>query len=68
MSEKLANCPFCGSVPKLFGSDSMKYSYAQCEGCRCETGVRESEAETIAAWNRRHQDKDNSSTFDRWVK
>lgn len=68
MSDTLRNCPFCGSVPKLFGSDSMKYTYVQCEECRCETGVREVEADTIEAWNRRHQDQDQSSTFERCMK
>ena len=68
MSEKLANCPFCGGEPKLFGSTRIRVAYVQCSQCESESGTRDDEAEAIEAWNRRHQDQDTASTFERWVK
>jgi Lar family restriction alleviation protein len=55
MSEQaLLPCPFCGGVEHEIGYDSAGYD-VQCHSwtCRAKTGSHATEAEAVAAWNRR---------------
>jgi Lar family restriction alleviation protein len=55
MSEQaLLPCPFCGGVEHEIGYDSAGFD-VQCHSwtCRAKTGSHTTEAEAIAAWNRR---------------
>jgi Lar family restriction alleviation protein len=51
---ELLPCPFCGGVEHEIGYDSAGHD-VQCHSwtCRAKTGSHTSEAEAIAAWNRR---------------
>jgi len=60
MTEKLKPCPFCGSEADLIIRHSMvrpELSVVVCTldlgGCGSSTAWLETEAEAIAAWNRR---------------
>jgi Lar family restriction alleviation protein len=50
----LLSCPFCGGVKHEIGYDSAGFD-VQCHSwtCRAKTGSHTTEAEAIAAWNRR---------------
>lgn len=84
MSEKLANCPFCGSPAELEHDNDHHGSWFNlgcsqhwgrvkpvenaCIGGRLfYTEEPENEAKAIEAWNRRHQDQDNPSEFERML-
>jgi len=59
---ELKPCPFCGGTAHV----DRHYSYFRdfviyCEGCDTVFGLddwRTTEAETVDAWNRRHNDAD----------
>lgn len=58
MSEPLAGCPFCGSDRVKTPVSGEPYCdgrfYAECSGCHMHSGMTyETEAEAVAAWNRR---------------
>jgi len=64
-SKKLLSCPFCGGKadlqPMLYNIESLSlpvvYWSMQCKDCPCSIGDQyESEAEAIAAWNKRAGD------------
>lgn len=70
MSEKLKPCPFCGSPnidPKGWGSTQT--SGPACDDCGASAGSSfKSEEENVEAWNRRHQEQEEtSSVFERWT-
>lgn len=50
---ELLPCPFCGgsSVPRRWWSSGLYC--VQCDNCNSHTGNFNTEAEAIAAWNRR---------------
>ena len=57
MPEKLLNCPFCG------GDDSKVLLIgglfkALCPACKASTGLYNTEAEAITAWNQRQPDNE----------
>ena len=49
--EELCKCPFCGGEAEIIGSNTTYW--IDCNECRAETGLFNTEAEAIAAWNRR---------------
>lgn len=51
---ELRACPFCGDEPVVTKSSQEEW-WVECDNCRDHTAsvLRESEAEAIAAWNRR---------------
>lgn len=49
--EELIKCPFCGGEAEINGSNGTYW--IDCNKCRAETGLSNTEAEAIAAWNRR---------------
>jgi Lar family restriction alleviation protein len=61
MSEQLSPCPFCGSAGEELGlcydvgatpAEGQDW-FVRCYVCHVETARQDSEAEAIAAWNRR---------------
>lgn len=52
MSDELKPCPFCGGEAQTDFIEGESY-LIECYVCRAETGIKDSEAEAIAAWNRR---------------
>jgi Lar family restriction alleviation protein len=54
IEQALLPCPFCGGVEHEIGYDSAGFD-VQCHSwtCRAKTGSHTTEAEAIAAWNRR---------------
>ena len=78
MSEKLKPCPFCGSNNLEFKDSDIEgwISHVACMSCDDMIGpmsefkyddVEEAHADAANVWNRRHQEQDPSSTFERWV-
>ena len=65
MSEKLKPCPFCGVELYACTYDLGKTRHAhEANGCIISrTFVQGPEKEVL--WNRRHQDQDTASTFER---
>ena len=58
-TETLANCPFCGeSAEKTAGFDEVETPLFSvwCTECLAQSSPEYSEAEAIAAWNRRTSD------------
>lgn len=51
--EELKRCPFCGGEAEIIGSNTTYW--IDCNECRAETGLFNTEAEAIVAWNRRVQ-------------
>lgn len=51
MSEELKPCPFCGST--LLGMSQTGIYWGRCDSCHGEGPTEDTEAEAIAAWNRR---------------
>jgi Lar family restriction alleviation protein len=50
----LLNCPFCGGDAQTDFIEGESY-LIECYACRAETGIKDSEEDAIAAWNRRAQ-------------
>jgi Lar family restriction alleviation protein len=53
--DKLLGCPFCGGTNiklRQYSGVMLYYAY-ECDDCYCGTGHEESEAEAVAAWNKR---------------
>ncbi|WP_104662826.1 Lar family restriction alleviation protein [Ensifer adhaerens] len=84
MSEKLANCPFCGGEAKHNDGGNSVYGRfwwaVWCDECEIEMRDREvwkhegdrtvlalPAKECFDRWNRRHQEQDQSSTFERMM-
>lgn len=76
MSENLKPCPWCGTSDHLHGVRigsqfggytpfAIRCTHLDCDDVRGPTGNGISEASDL--WNRRHQEQDPSSTFERWV-
>lgn len=68
MSENLKPCPWCGS-----SDTEISANVVECMDCGA-SGPRQEMPEilcdrniAIEAWNRRHQEQETSSTFERWV-
>lgn len=60
MTDELKPCPMCGNTGKKWteeygyeSGDGYEQFYIECTACHVSTGYVESEAEAIAAWNRR---------------
>ena len=53
MTDELLPCPFCNTYANL--SDDARHGlyWCFCTGCGAASGYRHTEAEAIAAWNRR---------------
>lgn len=55
--EELLSCPFCGGEAELVHPLSMGYAYDRyfvtCKECRATSMRYSTEADAIAAWNRR---------------
>jgi Lar family restriction alleviation protein len=52
MSPKLERCPFCG-WPAASNFAQVGVAWVTCTDCGAEGPVEDTEAEAIAAWNRR---------------
>ena len=52
MNNKLKPCPFCGSVYLSVLDYESRYR-VECKFCKTRTGICDSEAEAIKAWNSR---------------
>ena len=52
MSKRLKKCPICGQRGRVHATYNGKYC-VQCENCGLTSGCYKTEAEVIAAWNRR---------------
>lgn len=79
MSEKLKPCPFCGSVKQMvlgptcqrndeYDPNTRAFPIIRCGGCFTDvpgTDWDNSGNSAIEAWNRRHQEQDQSSEFER---
>lgn len=70
MNDKLKPCPFCGShkiKDDVYMRDGRR---VVCRECSASVGAFNPNANerAVALWNRRHQDQDTASTFERWVK
>ena len=50
--EELRKCPFCGGEAEIFFVGRIGY-LAQCKKCKNMTPWKNTEADAIAAWNRR---------------
>lgn len=57
---KLKPCPFCGGEPTLTDCDDGK-AWVQCYECFTEGPLYASTDESIAAWNRRSGEDEESS-------
>lgn len=82
MSEKLKPCPWCGGTEDadnavmeaaVFLTDFRSAIGTRAYRVKCQicdiNGPASHEAKlSVEAWNRRHQDQDTASTFERWVK
>ena len=53
---KLKDCPICGQRGRVYATYNGKYC-VQCENCGLRSGCYKTEAEVIAAWNRRVKDE-----------
>jgi Lar family restriction alleviation protein len=49
---QLLPCPFCGGDAQTDFIEGESY-LIECYACRAETGIKDSEEDAIAAWNRR---------------
>ena len=70
MSEKLKPCPFCGGKATM---EKHEYGVIElgCDNVGCivlPSAKHLSEEAAAKAWNRRHQDQDTSSEFERMMK
>lgn len=76
MSERLKPCPFCGSNSLEFRDSDIEgwISHVSCLDCDDMIGpmskykyddVEDAHADAAEAWNRRHQEQDQSSEFER---
>lgn len=53
-NEQLKPCPFCGAPGSLYPESTGSYAQVMCSECPCEISLGpSSEADAIAAWNRR---------------
>lgn len=70
MSEKLKPCPFCGgpahSTPEIHEANMA--ALIMCSDNDCVTLDRPTIVEAVEAWNRRHQEQEASSEFERMMK
>ncbi|WP_186092331.1 Lar family restriction alleviation protein [Burkholderia gladioli] len=54
MSDKLSDCPFCGDNNCTVSTQIVgKWKFVYCPYCLAEGPARDTEADAIAAWNRR---------------
>ncbi|WP_186211265.1 Lar family restriction alleviation protein [Burkholderia gladioli] len=53
MSDKLRDCPFCGRSVYVSQRTIGGWKFVYCSDCLAEGPGHDSEAEAIAAWNRR---------------
>ena len=67
MSEKLKPCPWCNSDQISIDEDFGPFG-AQCDECHASGPICDTPETAAAEWNRRHQEQDTASTFERWVK
>lgn len=51
-TKELDRCPFCGGEAQDDFIEGVSY-IIECFECRAQTGIKDSAAEAIAAWNRR---------------
>lgn len=52
--ENLLPCPFCGAQASFYPENSGSYSQVMCSECPCDMSLGPvSEADAIAAWNKR---------------
>lgn len=67
MSEKNQGCPFCGS--QNVASEALQFStyFISCNSCGAEGPPAGGLKTAWEAWNRRHQEQDQSSTFERMM-
>lgn len=63
MSE-LKPCPFCGSKSIAIQRGLTGTPRVWCADCRCNTGGKDTEAEAIEAWNKRHRETCTDTTND----
>lgn len=52
MDNKLKPCPFCGSVHLSVLDYESRYR-VECNFCKARSGIWDSEADAVDAWNRR---------------
>ena len=50
----LEPCPFCGGEAQYSEESRFHICWVYCSGCGAASGYRNTEAEAIAAWNKRH--------------
>jgi Lar family restriction alleviation protein len=65
MSADLLPCPHCGGEAQDDFIDGESY-LIECSVCRAETGIKDSEAEAITAWNRRAPAQDRAIKAEAW--
>lgn len=73
MSEKLKSCPFCGGEDvKIFGPYGWYRQFGISHSCKSfYSGTSDffqgfsTESAAADAWNRRHQEQETSSEFER---
>ena len=56
----LKKCPICGQRGRVHATYNGKYC-VQCENCGLTSGCYKTEAEVIAAWNRRTNDDEGET-------
>lgn len=63
MSDDLKPCPFCGNSKRSWlGVENWQQGFnATCWQCKARAAFKPTEAEAIAAWNRRASDEPDSA-------